>query len=452
MTSVLAFIFVLGVLIFVHELGHHMAAKSVGIGVHRFSIGLGPATPLKFTYGETEYVLAWIPFGGYVKMASREEQEQMAALEGGVGEKVFPEDKLFENKPLWARIMVISAGVIMNVVFAWVVFTGLALTYGVSEDITTSLARVDRDKLPASAMVLADLPFGADIVAINGEAVESRDDILGALLDSGSQAMTFDFAQHPSVSFELQGEEDNLAVAQAMVPLWKAQIGGVVQGSVADKAGLKESDLIRSINGQEMRSWDDLVDILQGSAGVELSVVVERQGATQTLTVVPKEEKIKDPESGEPRMVGRVGIVPMVETRKVPLELGEALSLGTRRTWGAAGQVVGTITGMFQGLISPRELGGPLAIGQMAGQAAEAGLEVLLMFTALLSVNLAILNLLPIPALDGGHLVFLILEGLRGNKPVSLEFRMQALKVGIVMLLGLMVFVFGNDILRLLGM
>lgn len=428
-----------------------MAAKSVGIGVHRFSIGLGPATPLKFQYGETEYLIAWIPFGGYVKMASREEQEQMAMLEGGSGEKIFPEHKLFETKPLWARIWVISAGVIMNTVFAWVVFAGLALAYGVSEDVTTQLARVDRAELPAGAVALAELPFGADIVALNGEEVGSRDDILTHVIEAEAGPLEFAFIDHPSITVDLQGEADNLALARSLIPLWQARVGGVVQGSVAEKAGLKEDDLIRSIDGQEMRSWDDMVDVLQSSAGVDLQVELDRNGETQSLTLTPKEEKVKDPTSDEITKVGRVGIVPMVETRKVPVTFSEALTLGNQRTWNAANQVVGTIVGMVQGLISPRELGGPLAIGQMAGQAAEAGFEVLLMFTALLSINLAVLNLLPIPALDGGHLVFLFLEGIRGNKPVPLEWRTQALKVGIVMLLGLMVFVFGNDILRVLG-
>ena len=451
MISLPAVIFVLGILIFVHELGHHLAAKSVGIGVHRFSIGLGPATPLKFTYGETEYVLAWIPFGGYVKMASREEQEQMAALEGGVAEKVFPEDRLFENKPLWARIMVISAGVIMNVVFAWVVFAGLALAYGISEDGTTRLARVDRDVLPISATALADLPFGTEIVAVNEQEVQSRNDILRAVLDSDTQQLTFAFAQHSPVSVELQDDAEHTALAQALVPLWESRVGGVVMGSVADKAGLQESDLVRSINGQEIRSWEEMVEVIEASPGVQLSMVVERDGADQILEIVPKEEKAKDPTTGDMRKVGRVGITPHIEIHTISVGVVESMSIGARKTWWAGGQVIGTIVGMFRGLISPRELGGPLAIAQMAGQAAEAGFEFLMSFTALLSVNLAILNLLPIPALDGGHLVFLILEGLRGNKPVSLEFRMQALKVGIVMLLGLMVFVFGNDILRLIG-
>ena len=451
MISVPAFIFVLGVLIFVHELGHYLAAKSVGIGVHRFSIGLGPATPLKFTRGETEYLIAWIPFGGYVKMASKEEQEQMEMLEGGAGTRVFPQEKLFENKPLWARIWVISAGVIMNMLFAWVTFFGLALAYGVSEDVTTQLARVDAQTLPAGATELAELPFGADILAINGEEVQSRDDILKAVLDAPAGLLNIVFEDHPTVEVEVTSEADNLAIAQSMVPLWAARIGGIVPASVAEKAGLEEGDLILSIDDKEIRSWDDMVDVLQSSAGVALSLDVERDGTVQKMTVTPKEEKIQDPQSGETRRVGRVGIVPQVDTRKVPVSLGEAFQLGNQRTWGATFQIVDTLKGMVQGLISPRELGGPLAIGQMAGQAARAGLEVLLMFTALLSVNLAVLNLLPIPALDGGHLVFLILEGIRGGKPVSLEWRLQALKVGVLMLLGLMVFVFGNDILRLFG-
>ena len=137
----MSFFLVIGVLIFVHELGHFLTAKWVGIGVHRFSIGLGPATPLKFRRGETEYLLAWIPFGGYVKMASQEEQQEMEALEGGQVEQIFPPEKMFENKPLWARILVISAGVLMNILFAWVVYSGLTWSQGRLELQTTRPAQ-----------------------------------------------------------------------------------------------------------------------------------------------------------------------------------------------------------------------------------------------------------------------------------------------------------------------
>ena len=167
---------VLGVLIFVHELGHFWAAKAVGIGVPRFSMGLGPPTRLKWKRGETEYVVSWIPFGGYVKMATAEEDESMAGLEGGSADHNFPADRLFENKPLWARVVVISAGVTMNAVFAWSAYVLLAATYGRVEDPTTAIAVVDTAGLPAAARPLASLPFGTRILRINGDTVGSWKD------------------------------------------------------------------------------------------------------------------------------------------------------------------------------------------------------------------------------------------------------------------------------------
>ena len=148
-----AAILVIGVLIFVHELGHFMAAKWVGIGVHRFSLGLGPLTPLSFRWGETTYVISWIPIGGYVKMASKEEQEEVGGLEGGSGEQEFPQEKLFENKPLWARVFVISDGVTINVLFAWVVYFWLATSYDRVVDLSTTIPLVDVSTLPTEAPV-----------------------------------------------------------------------------------------------------------------------------------------------------------------------------------------------------------------------------------------------------------------------------------------------------------
>lgn len=359
--SILGFVIVLGVLIFVHELGHFLAARAVGIGVHRFSIGLGPATPLHFERGDTEYVLAWIPFGGYVKMASEEEQRQMEALEGGAPEKVFPPEQLFENKALWARILVISAGVIMNALFAWVVFSGLNVAYGVP----------------------------------------------GTLSEAG--------------------------------------LGAVVRESPAAEAGLRAHDRILAVDGEEISGWADLVQSIEARPGQPMRLRVGRGEETLEIEVTPRIREAKDPASGETVRVGQLG----VEAPRVEVGWGEALRLGVSQTVGGAWQVVQAVKGMVLGEISPRELGGPLQIALFAGQTARAGLRPFLSFMAFLSINLAVLNLLPIPVLDGGHLVFLICEGILG-RPLPLAVRERLLQAGIFLLLGIMLFALGNDLWRML--
>lgn len=357
--SFLGFVVVLGVLIFVHELGHFLAARAVGIGVHRFSIGLGPATPLHFERGDTEYVLAWIPFGGYVKMASEEEQRQMEALEGGAPEKVFPPEQLFESKPLWARVLVISAGVLMNTLFAWVVFSGLNGVYGVR----------------------------------------------GTLAEAG--------------------------------------LGGVVEESPAAAAGLLAHDRILAVDGEEISDWADLVQRVEARPGQAMRLRVGRGDEVLEMEATPRVREAQDPATGETVQIGQLGI----EEPRTSVGWGKAMQLGAVQTAAGAWTVAQSVKGMVLGQISARQLGGPIQIAQMAGQTARAGWRQFLWFMAFLSINLAVLNLLPIPVLDGGHLVFLICEGVLG-RPLPLALRERLLQVGLFLLLGIMVFAMGNDLWR----
>ncbi|MCP3960724.1 MAG: RIP metalloprotease RseP [bacterium] len=359
--SLASFVLVLGVLILVHELGHFMAAKAVGIAVPRFSIGLGPATPLKFKRGETEYQVSWLPIGGYVKMASLEEQEAMAALEGGQVEQEFPPDRLFESKPLAARILVIIAGVIMNVLFAWAAYTLLFAAYG---------------------------PFAA-------------------------------------------------------------RLGEATAGEPAEVAGLQAGDLVTHVDGEPLASWRALVATVQDSGGATLRFTVDRDGGSLDVPVTPVLGETPHPVTGKMRRVQRIGAGPSPEGGRIPLALGAAIAEGGAQTWDHAGLVLAFVKGLVLGQVSLREIGGPVMIGKVSGQAARLGGSALLSLMAFLSVNLAILNLLPIPALDGGHLIFLILEGLRGGKPLSQEVRMRLTQIGIYVLLAIMAFALINDLLRL---
>lgn len=463
MLQILAFVFVLGVLIFVHELGHHLAAKAVGIGVPRFSIGLGPITPLRFRRGETEYVVSWIPFGGYVKMASKEEQDEIEALEGGRLEQEFPPEKLFESKSVPARILVLSAGVVMNALFAWGVYSCLAFAYGAAETPITRLGTIDAEALPENARALAAVPAGTAVERVNGAPVETWEDILEHVLDPRTESLRFEFAGGVEpVVLAVRGTamEERVKISSALRPFLEARVGATTPGSPAHRAGLLSGDLIVEIDGEAIGSWDDLVAAVSGRAGEELAFVIERDGERVTASIAPVEEidrdprtleAREDPETGEPIKVARIGIsqgLPdPVYVRYGPVA---AIVEGARQTGEISALVLFTLKGMILGDVSVRELGGPVVIADVSAQAARAGFQALLAFMAFLSVNLAILNLLPIPVLDGGHLVFLVLEGVRG-RPLSRDLRLRLTQVGLYFLLALMIFVVVNDVLRLTG-
>ncbi|UCG88612.1 MAG: RIP metalloprotease RseP [Gemmatimonadota bacterium] len=454
MLTLVAFVFVLGVLIFVHELGHFLAAKAVGIGVPRFSIGFGPPTPLRFQRGETEYRVSWIPLGGYVKMASKEEQEAVGALEGGDLQEEYPSEKLFESKSLGSRILVISAGVAMNAVFAWAVYFGLSLTYGRAEDPTTRIAGFDEELLPAAAQALAGLQYGTHIVRINGDTVASLNAVREAILDVRSESLRFEFAGRlDPIVVRIPGTDATARVDlhDALIPLHPARVSLVAVGKPASDAGMEPSDLVVRMDGDTVRTWYEMVAVIEPAAGDTIALTVQRADTLIELVVVPEQETVRDPVSGESREVGRIGIAgPRVESIRVEFGVAGAVAEGLRLTWYDASRVLYTLWGMVTARISPRELGGPIYIGQVSGQIAQAGILPLLYFMAFLSVNLAVLNLLPIPVLDGGHLIFLLIEGIRG-KPLSLDTRLRLTQVGLFVLLGIMAFALTNDLFRVIG-
>jgi regulator of sigma E protease len=441
------------VLILVHELGHFLAAKWAGIGVPRFSIGFGPPTPLRFTRGDTEYVVAWFPLGGYVKMASREEQEAMGGLEGGETPENYPPEALFENKPLWVRVIVISAGVAMNVLFAWFTFAALAGLVGRTEDPTTTVMHVEERWLPAEAQHLADVPRGAQIIRINGDTIRSFDAIRRHVLDPRSDRLRIEFAgETGTVLVPVKGTDIDARerIYAAMRPGWGPVAGSPIPGLPADEAGIRAGDRFIAIEGDTIRAFFDLYRVVDRNPGRTLSLTLQREDSVFSLDIAPQPVTIEDPATGEEIEIGRIGVDPSYEPLNVRFGLVGSLAEGARNTWKSAELVYVTLKGIVLREVSAREIGGPIMIGQMSGRVARAGLSVLFEFMAVLSVNLAILNILPIPVLDGGHLVFLAIEGVRG-RPLSVVARMRLIQVGMFLLLGLMVLVFTNDILRLFG-
>lgn len=444
MLTLLAFIVVISVLILVHEFGHFFAAKSVGILAPRFSLGLGPRVA-GFQVGETEFVLSAIPLGGYVKMAGMEDDEAAEGLEGGTAPDAVDPERTFDAKPLWARVWVISAGVIMNMVFAVVVFFVLGLAYGESINPETRLAVPAAERLPEGAAALAEVPFGSRVVAVGETPVESWNEVVRTLFTAPAGPITLHFADAPPAVLELPAVDTaRLALVESLAPVFPAVVGRVLPGRPAAEAGLRPGDVIVAAGGEPVRTWPDFVRAVEESPGEALPVRVQREGQVVPLTVTPEAEAVP----GREAEVGKVGVGPVLpEIIHDRMGFGEAVAYGFEQTWTYTELIAVTLGRLVTGEESLRSLGGPLTIGKYSGEAARLGLEPFLAFMAIFSVNLAIFNLLPIPILDGGHLLFLLIEGVRG-RALSLEFRIRLSQLGMIFVVALMVWAITNDVLR----
>ena len=321
-------------------------------------------------------------------------------------------------------------------------------------DPVTQLAAVDTAGLPPEAAGLTKVPFGTTILRVNGDTVTSWNDVQAAVTDPGSKRLRFDFAGGVDpVVVHLPGTdvEGRLALLNAMHNLREARVGAVDPSSPAATAGMEKGDLIVRVDGDTVRYWDELTALVRARPATPLTVTVERDSATQELHLTTEAVDERDPLTGETTRIGRLGVLPAQQVRQVHFSLGGAVIEGARQTYGGVRLVAITVRGLILRQVSPKELAGPIGIGQLSGQMARAGLIPFLSFMAFISINLAVVNLLPIPVLDGGHLVFLVLEGVRG-RPVSVEWRLRLTQVGLAILLALVVLVVYNDVLRVLGL
>ena len=432
--TVLDFVVTLGVLVFVHELGHFLAAKLCGMRVDRFSIGFPPrAFGRKF--GETDYCVSWLPIGGYVKIAGMVDESMDVDF---LNKPAEPWE--FRSKPIWQRMIVLSAGVIMNLLLALVIFWAVHYSTGRTLRETTEVGYVTEESAAARAGVKA----GDRVLSVNGRSVAAWEPMLDALSDLPAQG-------NVTLSVRRSGRDTAILVAAqtlhdpgraglGLVPAGtEIVVGPPEPGKPAERLGLRAQDVFLSINGIPIRDLQKVLQIVKQNAGKEIAIEWRRGSERMSGRAVPTQD-------------GHIGI-PIGENYTGPrthldYSLLGALPAGAKYMVYVTVSFVDQMWQLVTGKVSfAQSVGGPIKIAQLASQSSDLGLLTYLSFMALLSINLAIINILPFPALDGGHLSFLVYEAVfRREVPLGVKLGLQ--KVGIVVLLAFMAFVVINDILH----
>lgn len=438
--SIPAFLLVLGVLITVHELGHFLVAKLVGIRVLRFSIGIGPRL-VGFKRGETEYQLAWLPVGGYVKMAG---QEELSTIEGEAEYEPSPRD--FSARPVWARMAAVLAGVGMNFLTAILLSAVLLMVQG-KVILPPTIGAVRSERAPSVVGVDA-LTRGDRVLAVNGELVEDWGGILQRIAASSTDrlTLTIEGRGHP-VELQIPDQKAREQLLLALDVLIPPKISEVRTGSPAERAGIRPGDLVLAVDGYRTETWGEFTERVRAAPGGTLSLLVRREGVALELTAVPEPVQSVD-ESGRSVEIGQLGVVVQYDRRRVGAPA--ALTNGTRQTALLTAAMVAGLVDLVRGEASWRSLAGPVFIFQLSGEMASRGWSDLANLIVLLSVAIAVINLLPIPVLDGGHVVFLAAEAVR-RRPLSPKVRLRLTQAGLVVILMLFTWVMASDIMRLLG-
>ena len=441
--TVLAFLLALGPLILFHELGHYTVARLCGVKVLRFSLGMGKVVwSRRFGPDQTEWAISVLPLGGYVKMLDNRDPETAAKTDEEAKRE-------FTRQSVWRRIAIVAAGPLANFILAIGIFTGLYMV-GVP-DASTRL----RFMPETAAVYKAGLRAGDRITGVNGEAVgswsELRFAVLGAVLDKSE--LRLDAAQPDGATFSavvpgaalasLEVESDILGSLGLAVQRSPAASGKVSDGGAAQRAGIEGGDVIESIDGVPVRDGIELVQAIRAGVGKTLNVALLRAGQPLTLALTPE----ADPVSRQGMIKAEVVSTPEMVT--LPAGPVSALAKAARTTWEQSIMQVKMIGKMITGQLSWKNVTGPITIADYAGQTARSGAIVFLGFIAMISISLGVMNLLPIPVLDGGHLLYYSLEVLTGRPlPERVGELAQRLGVGLlVMLMALAVF---NDVARLL--
>lgn len=452
--TVLAAIVTLGILVTIHEYGHFWVARRCGVKVLRFSIGFGKGIYRWYDRQGTEYVIATIPLGGYVKMLDERE--------GDVPEA--ERDQAFNSKPLWQRVAIVAAGPLVNLAFAVLVYW---LMFMVGTSTVVPVVGEIRSESPV-AMAQSQSPLsvslsGRELVAIDGHQTQTWEQVslrLAARIgDTGelrirSRELGGNDSSELSVAIdrwqidEQRGPLYSLGVSPYR-PLLPPQIGSLSEGGRAQAAGLQVGDRVGSINDVAVTRWIELVEQVRAHPEQVLRLQIDRGGRSVEIALTPAR---MESESGEVYGYVGAGVAPVGWPEEMQRELRysplEAIPAAFAKSQQMISLTVESIWKMLQGLISVKNLSGPITIAKVAGASAESGLESFLNFLAYLSISLGILNLLPIPVLDGGHLLYYLIEAVRG-KPVSEKTQLLGLKIGMSLMLMLMLMALYNDLARL---
>ena len=445
---IFATVVTLGLLVTIHEYGHFWVARRCGVKVLRFSIGFGKPLCKWLDRHGTEFVIAAIPLGGYVKMLD----EREAPVE--------PElvDQAFNQKKVGQRIAIVVAGPAANFLFAifayWLMFS-----IGTST-VVPVIGKIGQGT-PAS---LANIQQDSEIVAVNGvetltwEAVSIQ--LLSRIGDSGQLNITtrqLDSISHQSASIPIQewlrGVEEPRPLGSLGIkpysPSVLPRLGQVVSGGAGEKAGLQVSDLILAAGGEPINFWQDLVAKVQASPNIPIELKVEREGRLLSISVVPEAKS-----NAEGQIIGHLGVAsqqaswPESLLREIRYPVFSAILPAVEKTWDMTILTLDALKKMLVGDISVKNLSGPITIAKVAGDSVERGAETFLNFLAYLSISLGLINILPIPVLDGGHLMYYLVELVRG-KPVPEKIQNIGLRIGISLILALMSVAIFNDLMRL---
>jgi regulator of sigma E protease len=433
--SAVAIVVMLGIMILAHEFGHFVVAKLFRVRVDVFSLGFGPRL-WGFRRGPTDYRLSALPLGGYVKMSGDNPSEDRAGA---------PDE--FLSKPRWQRFLIALAGPVMNVLLAIGIVVGLFMV-GRPEPVYVDRPADVAGVLNDSPAVQAGIRPGDRLVRVNGSRVKTWGDALFELMFSVPNKpvpVTLERAGHPeSVSVPVSGLAARNEFAVLGYPAEPVVVGDVHPGMPAAKAGLESGDLILSADGRPVISPLELANVIQRSDGHAVDLLVRRSGKEVHLGVQPF---FGDPGDGIKRWAIGISFEP-VSVRQTA-GFGEAVWRSYRFNLKLTAQIAYTVVGLFQGKLSLKQLAGPIGIAKQSGEAAQRGARDFLYVMAIISLNLGILNLLPIPILDGGHLLMLTIEGTMRHD-LSVAVKERFVQAGLVFLLVIFVIVMYNDVLRLL--
>jgi len=439
------FLVVLGVLVAFHELGHFLAARWVGVKVLKFSIGFGPKL-FGRQVGETEYLVSAIPLGGYVKMFGEEE-----------GEATTTEDRRrsFAHQGLSGKFLIVAAGPGFNFILAYLIFagwlsTGSPLFVPTFHDLSADVEAL----VPSSPAATAGMEVGDRVVTVNGKEISTKTELLDLVSKSKGQPITLEVRRAnqlksltvtpvPITGETPAGEEPIYTIGVEETP---PLVTSVMHGSPASTAGVQPGDRVATIEGQTIYTWAQMTTQVKEHPQKPLQFEVIRDGKRVSLTVTPNAEKVTV--NGQTLEVGKIGISGPGRSLMRSDSTAGALYQGLEATWGWTELTAVGLYKMIVGDISSKNIGGPLTIANISGEAASQGASSVVFLIAILSINLGVLNLLPIPILDGGHLLFFLIEGIL-RKPLGERQREVAQQVGLVLLVGVMIFAFWNDLERI---